>query len=84
MVAVQVLPDDVQPTQVVDVAPLPGVAVSNTELPTAYVAMHVPGQLIPAGRLVTDPLPTTPTLSVANFPPPGQRGSLGLSTVTVA
>src|SRR6202041_941278 len=49
--------------------------------------MHVPPvceQLIAAGRLTTDPVPTTPTANVASLPPPGQSSLAGLSTVTVA
>src|ERR1700687_1131933 len=79
MVTVQVLPD--APGQFPHVGI--GLAVSKTELPTANVAMHVPGQLIPPGRLVTDPLPTTATLSGTPprpiqilAPPPVPAGSL--------
>src|ERR1700676_5363270 len=46
--------------------------------------MHVPGQLIPPGKLVTVPPPTTPTDRVASLPPPGQSKLLGSSTVIVA
>src|ERR1700687_1950242 len=49
--------------------------------------MHVPPvavQLMGPGRLVTNPLPETPTANVASLPPPGQRLLLGSSTVTVA
>ena len=45
-----------------------GLAVSNTEAPTSYDATHTAGQLIPAGELVTVPVPTTPTLNVATVP----------------
>jgi hypothetical protein len=44
------------------VSPVFGAAVSNTELFTAiFVTWQVFGQLIPAGVLVTDPLPLMPT-----------------------
>ena len=49
--------------------------------------MHVPPvavQLMAAGRLVTVPLPKTPTANVPSLPPPGQSTLLGSSTVTVA
>src|ERR1700680_4190437 len=49
--------------------------------------MHVPPvavQLMGPGRLVTNPLPETPTANVPSFPPPGQRMLLGSFTVTVA
>src|SRR5271170_3157303 len=55
-------------------------AVSRTEEFTSYEAMHAPGQLIPAGRLITVPVPITPTLNVATVPPPGQIRRLGSST----
>jgi hypothetical protein len=44
-------------------------AVSKTEEPTGNCALHVPGQLMPLGRLVTLPAdPTTPTFNVAIVP----------------
>jgi hypothetical protein len=43
--------------------PEAGVAVSVTLVPLLKFAVHVPGQLIPAGLLVTVPLPETETLS---------------------
>src|ERR1700674_2858624 len=49
--------------------------------------MHVPPvavQLIPAGRLVTVPLPETPTANVPSLPPPGQSTLLESFTVTLA
>ena len=42
-----------------------GAAVRVTFVPTAYFATHVPGQLIPAGLLVTVPEPTTVTVRLA-------------------
>jgi hypothetical protein len=39
------------------VDPAPAVAVSVTTVPLAKFALHVPGQLIPGGLLVTVPLP---------------------------
>src|SRR5271167_524472 len=62
-------------------------AVSKTEAPTSKVAMHVPPvavQLMPAGRLVTNPLPETPTANVPILPPPGQSVLAESFTVTVA
>src|SRR5450755_103183 len=49
--------------------------------------MHVPPdcvQLMGPGRLVNVPGPETPTDNVPSLPPPGQRVSAGLFTVTVA
>jgi hypothetical protein len=45
--------------------PAAGAAVRLTVLPPANEAVHVPGQLIPAGVLVTVPLPETVTVSWA-------------------
>jgi hypothetical protein len=48
-------------------------------------AAQVPGQLIPAGELVTVPLPFTSKVRVTDgVLPPGHAGSLGSFTVTVA
>jgi hypothetical protein len=40
--------------------------VSTTLVPTAKVALHFPGQEIPAGWLVTPPLPRTTTTNVGS------------------
>jgi len=45
------------------VNPEAGVAVSETFVPSAKFALQVPGQFIPAGLLVTVPLPVTETVS---------------------
>jgi len=44
---------------------VPGVAVSVTCVPIAKVPVHAPGQLIPAGLLVTFPVPTMVTETLA-------------------
>jgi hypothetical protein len=49
------------PLQPLNALPLIGVAVSKTALRAGKVAVHVPGQLIPAGVDVTLPFPTTLT-----------------------
>ena len=45
------------PNQPVNVDPLLAAAVSNTAVPAEYVSTQSPGQLIPAGTLVTVPAP---------------------------
>jgi len=61
-VQVEAVPAAAQsPLQAVKVAPPLGMAVRVTVVPDAKDALHVPGQLIPAGLLVTVPLPTTET-----------------------
>lgn len=45
-----------------------GVAVSVSCAPGAKVALHVPGQLIPAGLLVTDPVPLPASATVSATP----------------
>jgi hypothetical protein len=42
---------------------VPAEALRVTELPDGKLAVQVPGQLIPAGVLVTDPVPVTETVS---------------------
>src|SRR4051812_20610219 len=49
------------PPQPENVEPLAGVAVNVTSVPGAKVVLHVVGQLIPAGVLVTIPLPVSVT-----------------------
>src|SRR5580704_5528238 len=46
--------------------PFAGVAVSVTCVPGARFSLHVDGQLIPAGALVTEPLPVTFTDNVTS------------------
>src|ERR1700692_535731 len=58
------LPTPLQaPPQPLKPQPFAGVAVSVTWVPEAQVALHVDGQLIPAGELVTAPLPVTLTVN---------------------
>jgi len=52
-----------QPVNFVYPAAVAGVAVSVTEVPLVYVALHVPGQLMPAGLLVTVPPPWGDTVT---------------------
>jgi hypothetical protein len=51
------------PPQLLKVQPLVGVAVKVTGVPAANPALHVDGQLMPAGLLDTVPLPVTLTVS---------------------
>src|SRR5215471_9470833 len=53
------------PLHPANVAPLTGVAAKATLCPLGKVALHVAGQLIPAGLLVTVPLPVPATLTVS-------------------
>jgi hypothetical protein len=60
--------------------PEAAVAVSVTDVPLAKFAAHLPGQLMPAGALVTVPLPVSATINCAcwelgggtGFEPPPQ------------
>ncbi|PYN89529.1 MAG: hypothetical protein DMD87_05320 [Candidatus Rokuibacteriota bacterium] len=52
------------PLQPVKVKPAAGVAVSTTAVPLANEAEHVVPQAIPAGTLVTVPLPAPLTFTV--------------------
>ena len=52
------------PSQPANAEPDAGVAVSVTEVPSVKVAEQVAPQLMPAGLLVTVPLPCFPTVSV--------------------
>lgn len=52
------------PLQPANVEPAPAVAVSITLVPFLKFAEHVPGQSIPAGLLVTVPLPVPDKLTV--------------------
>jgi len=57
-VTVQVpVPEQPPPLQPVKVEPAAGVAVKITVVPPAYAAMHVAPQAMPAGLLVTVPIP---------------------------
>ena len=53
------------PLQPANVDPEAGVAVSVTIVPVTYASEQSDEQLIPAGLLVTVPLPTRVTVSVA-------------------
>jgi phage tail protein X len=55
------------PPQLLKVQPLAGVAVKVTGVPLANPALHVDGQLMPAGLLVTVPLPVTLTVRTVEF-----------------
>jgi hypothetical protein len=58
IVTLQVFPEtELHPLQLVKVELTSGVAVRTTDVPSEYVAEHVPPQLIPAGALVTVPVP---------------------------
>jgi|SRR5215831_5554479 len=65
----QLVPDTLShPDQLPKLDPAFGVAVNVTGVPVAKIAAHTVGQLMPAGELVTDPLPVTDTVTAA--PPP--------------
>jgi hypothetical protein len=55
-----------EPPQPRKLAPLLGAAVRSTLVPAANVAVHLPGQAIPAGVLVTVPPPRTTTTKVGD------------------
>src|SRR5438552_12579785 len=64
-VTVQVpVPEQPPPVQPVKVEPATGVAVSVTAVPPAKLAEQVAAQLIPAGELVTVPLPVPAGVTV--------------------
>jgi hypothetical protein len=85
IVTEQVFPEeDVQPVQLTKLWPDAGVAVRPTDAPTGNSEIHCVGQLIPPVKLVTVPGPTTCTPNSPSVPPPGQVGSVGSLTVTVA
>src|SRR6266550_3954752 len=66
MVAVQApVPEHPPPLQPVKVEPAAGVAVSVTTVPLAKLAEQVAPQVIPAGELVTVPLPVPALLTVS-------------------
>jgi hypothetical protein len=52
------------PLQPANVDPFPAVAVSTTTVPLVKLAEHVAGQLIPAGLLVTVPVPVPASFTV--------------------
>lgn len=56
------------PDQPEKVYPVEGEAKSVTEVPRGNVVTQLPGQEIPAGELVTAPLPLTLTVSVCGGP----------------
>jgi len=58
------VPEHPPPFQPVKVEPVAGVAVSVTALPLAKLAEQVTPQLMPAGELVTVPLPVPAGVTV--------------------
>ena len=64
-VTVQVpVPEHPPPVQPLKVEPATGAAVSVTAVPLAKLAEHVAPQLMPAGELVTVPLPVPAGVTV--------------------
>src|SRR2546422_8375468 len=59
------VPEQPPPVQPVKVEPAAGVAVSVTAVPLAKLAVHVAPQVMPAGALVTVPLPVPALLTVS-------------------
>lgn len=55
------------PPQWTNEEPSFGPALSPTLVPAANVAVHAPGQAIPAGLLTTPPLPRTTTVNVTDL-----------------
>jgi hypothetical protein len=67
MAMLQDEPEPLQPAPLnpLNVDPLVGAAVSDTVMPVAKSAAHVPGQEIPLGLLVTVPVPFPPKVTVS-------------------
>jgi hypothetical protein len=63
IVTVQVMPEHPPPLKPPKVKFAPGVALRVTLVPDAKLAVHVVGQLIPAGALVTVPVPVFVTVN---------------------
>lgn len=61
------LPTQPWPSQFVKALPLPGVSLSVSCVPCAKLAVHVPGQLMPAGLLVTVPVPDPDSSIVTEY-----------------
>src|SRR5215471_21045149 len=55
------------PLHPANVVPLAAAAVNVTLVPASKAALHAVGQLIPAGLLVTVPLPVPATLTVSGW-----------------
>ena len=53
------------PDQPANVEPEPGAAVKVTDVPLAKLALHVDPQLMPAGLLVTVPVPVPASATVS-------------------
>ena len=85
-VSEHIFPEGVHPAlQLENIKPVAGVAVRTIGLPAGKVALQVElTQSIPAGELITMPLPVICTVRVALVPKPGHPGVAALSTVTVA
>jgi hypothetical protein len=64
--------------------PAPGVAVRRIAAPLAKLAMHVVGQVMPAGELVTNPEPVPPRFTVRLAVLPGQMTLAVIFPVTIA
>src|SRR5437667_9729918 len=73
------VPEQPPPLQPLKVEPAAGVAVSVTAVPLAKLAVHVAPQVIPAGELVTVPLPVPAVLTVS-----GEVGRAKVAVTVVA
>jgi hypothetical protein len=61
------LPTQPWPSQLVKVLPVPGASLSVSCVPCGKLAVQVPGQLIPAGLLVTVPVPVPDSSIVTEY-----------------
>ena len=83
------VPEHAPPDQPTNSDPLPAVAVSVTDEPSANCAEHVDPQSIPTGLEVTvpDPVPAVDTVSVHSTPVPAgplEPGELARANVAAA
>ena len=80
IVTVQMPVPEQAPLHPANVEPADGLAVKLTVEPLAKLALHVPGQLMPAGVLETVPVPVPARLTVSgNVAVPLQLGKLKLA-----